>query len=62
MDKVEISPAKKLTLSEFIEEQKQLLQQFTVYWIKMNSEQPEQFPMELFAGDWDEQFWCFDEE
>jgi len=29
---------------------------FVAYWERMNKHFPEQFPMELLAGDWDEQF------
>lgn len=48
-----------MTLDEFIVEQWKLLEMFRDHWKKMNKENPDQYPIELSPGNWDEQFMFF---
>lgn len=49
-----------MILKEFIEEQKLALIAFEEYWNHANKIEPENFPLVLNAGDWDEQLRIFD--
>lgn len=52
-----------VSLREFIQNEKLRLEAFERYWLEMNAQYPEHFPMELpiqNAGVWDEQFATYD--
>lgn len=51
-----------MTLDEYIVEQHTMLDNFKQFWKAKQVESPEMFPNELKAGDWDEQFWIFDDD
>lgn len=44
------------TLTEFVEGMKFDIEKFEVMWIKNNTINPDNFPLELPVGDWYEQF------
>ena len=50
-----------MTYQEFIEEQRQRLIDFEAYWLGMNHQHPDQFPMDMESGDWDEQLAIFND-
>jgi len=52
----------KKTIMEFSDEQKEKLEAFCKYWKSLHLEDPENFPLEIESGDWDEQFDFFQEE
>ena len=35
---------------------------FESYWIRNNAAAPDNYPNEMWKGDWSEQFLCFDED
>jgi hypothetical protein len=49
-----------MTLKEYIEEQQLMLVAFEQYWGRANKDAPTHFPLELDAGEWDEQLKIFD--
>jgi hypothetical protein len=51
-----------MTLDEFIDEQKELLVAFEKYWRKMMKSAPDDFPLSMDEGDWDEQLLVYDED
>jgi len=51
-----------LPFEAWLEEKKEALAAFAVYWRRQNLEDPESFPMEIPRGDWEEQFDFFQEE
>lgn len=44
-----------MTLDQFIKEQHKELERFAKNWIEQNKIEPENWPMEMNAGEWDEQ-------
>lgn len=48
-----------MNLRDFITERMRLISQFEAHWISENKKSPENYPMSMGAGDWDEQleFW-----
>lgn len=49
-----------MTLEGFITEKKLEIEAFERWWIKNHEENPNNFPLELGPGDWDEQLQLFD--
>jgi hypothetical protein len=49
----------KLFLGEFKQEQKKLIEEFYYHWRRKNESDQVNFPIEMNAGDWDEQFAMF---
>lgn len=49
-----------MTLDEYVAEQKRALDQFAAWWNDQATSNPEDFPTELQAGEWDEQWYMFD--
>lgn len=52
---------KKITLAEFVAEHRKLLDNFEREWA-VASAKTKDFPAEMYAGDWDEQFLVYDGE
>ncbi len=48
-----------MTLSEFIKEMRSDLDRFEADWRKRQEDQPDEWPEEMDAGDWLEQFITF---
>jgi FtsZ-binding cell division protein ZapB len=48
-----------MTLGEFIEEQKKILDAFEKHWKQNHKLQPENYPLKNETGDWDEQLAVF---
>jgi hypothetical protein len=48
-----------MTLQAYVKEQIRLLNKFEQHWEKRSLRQPKEYPSELSAGDWDEQFDLF---
>lgn len=48
----------KETLEQFIESERDRLEQFRAFWTIGMLEQPDIFPAELEPGEWDEQYRC----
>jgi len=46
-------------LSEFVQKEKLLLEDFYLYWIKENKKDAVNFPMAMAPGEWTEQFNAF---
>lgn len=51
-----------MTLDEFIDEQKELLTKFEKFWRKKMKTDPDEFPLAMDGGDWDEQLRVYGEE
>ena len=49
-----------MTLDKFLEEQQRSLEQFAVWWADQHEVDPEGWPLEMGAGDWDEQWTMFE--
>lgn len=49
----------KLTLEEFIAEQKKLIIAFELYWLHANIAAPKNFPLKMNDGDWNAQLQSF---
>lgn len=49
----------KMTLMDFIESNRESLRKFNAYWREKHESNPDDFPMELNTGDWDEQLESF---
>ena len=45
-----------MTLQQFIDELEKNIQQFSHAWKECNKSDPDQYPLDLLPGDWDEQF------
>lgn len=48
-----------MTLIEFVKEERERLEEFVTTWVKNNIKNPEDWPMEMNSGDWDEQYITF---
>lgn len=46
----------KISLSEFVKQEMALLERFEMDWFDNHLEDPEDWPMKMHPGDWDEQF------
>jgi len=49
-----------LTLSDFLAEEAEIHQTFAAWWQFKMTQEPEYFPAEMAAGEWDEQLRSFD--
>ena len=45
-----------MTFEQYLIELRRDVEHFEVYWRDNNAAMPEEFPMDMEAGDWDEQF------
>ncbi len=45
-----------MTLDEFVSTEKQKLDDFAKHWMEDREKLPEQFPLSLNPGEWDQQF------
>ena len=50
-----------MSLDQFKQEQQSKLEVFLKYWIMMNKIKPDEYPLDLTAGEWEEQYQIFDE-
>jgi hypothetical protein len=48
-----------MTLEEFVTEEKKRLDSFVTDWMKAYKKNPTDYPLEMYPGDWDEQFQLF---
>ncbi len=48
------------TIEEFVNHMKQRLEEFENYWNKNHQENPENYPLKMTDGEWDEQFASFE--
>jgi hypothetical protein len=48
-----------MKLDEYLAEQRAALNAFEKYWLAENSHDPESYPLEMGAGDWNEQVGFF---
>lgn len=48
-----------MTLDEFVAEEQARITAFRAAWLRDAQQAPEQYPMDLEPGDWDEQFRAF---
>lgn len=46
----------KLTIDEWLEQEMRILSEFVSDWRKRNVSEPENWPLKMPAGEWDEQF------
>lgn len=44
------------TVLRFVEESRDELTKFELFWLDMHAQSPEAFPLEMHAGEWHEQF------
>jgi len=50
-----------MTLAEFISEKRWALTRFEISWEIWNKEKPDQYPLVMSSGTWEEQFEIFQE-
>lgn len=48
-----------MTFEQYMTELRKAVEEFEIYWRESNAESPEEFPLEMAEGDWDEQFHFF---
>jgi hypothetical protein len=48
-----------MDLNEYVEDAKKSVDEFRDWWTERRKEAPEDFPLEMSPGDWDEQFRSF---
>jgi len=46
-------------LEAFVKEVRDDVLRFERYWVQQHKKKPEQYPMEMNSGDWNEQFLAF---
>ena len=55
------APVKKVTMDSFIKQEIRGLKKFREFWAEGHKKTPENFPLKMGLGEWDEQFRMFDQ-
>lgn len=51
-----------MNIDEFVEQEHNRIEDFKAYWLYEASHNSEEFPMDLEAGEWDEQLTLYSED